>query len=93
MSYRLTVLNPMAETEVMRAAPAPRPASLDGRTLGLWWNTKKGGEVALQRLGEQLQTRYPGLRMEWFTEHYPASEETFQAGAERADVLVGATAD
>ena len=93
MAYRLSVLNPMAATEVMRGEPAARPASLDGRTLGLWWNTKKGGEVALERLAGHLGSRYPGLRVEWFSEHYPASAETLQAASERADIVIGATAD
>jgi hypothetical protein len=93
MAYRLSVLNPMANTEVMRGEPAVRPASLDGRVLGLWWNTKKGGEVALERLADHLGARFPGLRVERFNEHYPASAETLQACAERADIVIGATAD
>jgi hypothetical protein len=93
MSYRLAVLNPMARTEMIRAEPATRPPSLDGRVLGLWWNTKKGGEVALERLADHLGTRYSGLRVEWFREHYPASAETMQACAEHADVVIGSTAD
>ena len=93
MSHRLAVLNPVAEAAVVHGEPAARPASLDGKALGIWWNTKRGGEIALKRIAEHLQHKYQGLRVEWFSEHYPASAETVSACAERSDIVVGATGD
>ena len=43
-------------TDVM--APAPRPASLDGKVLGLLDNTKEKASIFLATLGERIGERY-----------------------------------
>ena len=93
MSYRLTALNPVADPVRVSGKAASRPESLAGKRLGLWWNTKSGGDVALTRIADQLKARYKDVEVEWFSEHYPASKETLRACRERSDVVVGSTGD
>jgi len=57
---KLVVANPMAASTVVTIPPAPRPRDLDGRAIGLYWNIKAGGDVALERAETQLAQRYPG---------------------------------
>ena len=49
--YQLDVMNPVAPVlgEVHATPPAPRPSSLEGKTIGLVWNGKANGDVALKR--------------------------------------------
>jgi hypothetical protein len=56
---RLVVANPLAERNVTDIRPAERPTSLGGKTIGLYWNIKAGGDVALDRAEQLLRTRYP----------------------------------
>lgn len=94
----LKVLNPVARSVEQRFDPAPRLASLDGQRVGLYWNLKDGGDVALRRVEEQLREYYPEARF-----GYHQGDKGFQmrylsaAGADRiaqeCDVVVGSTAD
>ena len=63
--YQLEVLNPVAPVlgEVEATPLAPRPSSLEGKTIGLIWNGKANGDVALRRAGEVLQQRIPGVKL------------------------------
>ncbi|MBI2906071.1 MAG: hypothetical protein HYX92_00300 [Chloroflexi bacterium] len=49
--FTLEVLNPVAVShgELKKYSLAPRPRTLDGKTVGLLWNSKRGGEVALAK--------------------------------------------
>mgnify|MGYP001462525721 CR=1 FL=1 len=59
----LKVLNPVAKRQVARqsVAPANRLARFDGQVIGLYWNYKHGGDVALERVAEILKSRYAGV--------------------------------
>ena len=64
---KLTIVNPVAEAEsgtstAQRFPPAPRPDTLDGKTIGLFWNAKAGGEIALARTRERLASIYPNAK-------------------------------
>ena len=64
---RLTIVNPIAEPharvdESNRAKPAPRPATLDGKTVALYWNGKQNGLDALAQARKNLAALYPGIR-------------------------------
>ena len=48
-----------AARNVTEIPPADRPTDLSGKTIGLYWNIKAGGDVALDRTEELLRTRYP----------------------------------
>ena len=103
MTARLTIVNPIAipegETAVAVAFPlAPRPTSLDGLRVGLFWNGKNQGDVALARTHDALSKLYEGCTFH----HYLgdkggltryASEPLKQQILAEVDVLVGTTAD
>lgn len=42
--------------------PAPRPATLDGSVVGLYWNGKQNGLIALARARVLLDKRFSGVR-------------------------------
>ncbi|MBI4012544.1 MAG: hypothetical protein HY359_09570 [Candidatus Rokubacteria bacterium] len=63
----LTVLSPVARTVEHSVKPAPRLRSLEGATIGLYWNMKAGGDAALDRTEALLRERYPGARFRRYT--------------------------
>lgn len=56
----IKVRNPVAETVVQKVEPAPRLGDLSGKRIGLYWNMKGGGDVALSHIKDVLRERYPG---------------------------------
>jgi hypothetical protein len=94
----LQVLHPVAQKVETRGANAARIGGLEGKTIGLYWNHKSGGDAALQRLGELLRARFPGLQ----TRDYVGSIGSANRFVTRDDVrrisaecvaVVGSTAD
>lgn len=99
---RLEVLNPVAEIERRSVAPAPRPSSLKGKTVGLVWNMKAGGDIALDRIASLMAERIEGVRTVRFDGafggHRIALVSQIDPGdadriAKQCDVVVGTTAD
>jgi hypothetical protein len=95
---RLEILNPVAKTVEHSVKPAPRPGTLDGLTIGLYWNMKAGGDAALDRAEERLRERFPGARFRrytgsvgWLMRHCTA-EDAERIAAE-VDAVVGTTND
>ena len=95
---RLEILNPVARTVEHSVKPATRPPTLDGLTVGLYWNMKAGGDAALDRTEERLRDRFPGLRFRrytgsvgWLMRHCTA-EDADRIAAE-VDAVVGTTND
>lgn len=100
---QLTVVNPVAVAEPTTPAAdrfplAPRPASLAGLTVGLFWNGKNHGDVALARTREAVGKLFEDVR---FVEYLgdkggltryasPALQDRIVA---ECDVVVGTTAD
>ena len=92
----LEVLNPVARQRGIESAlkANPRPASLDGKTVGLLWSGTHGGDVALKRAGKMLQEKYSDVAVNFYTGgNYPAPPEVVKQAAEECDVVIGATAD
>jgi hypothetical protein len=88
------LLDPTSEQAPARRERTPRPASLDGLTVGLLDIAKARGDVFLDRLDERLTER--GLRVErfrkpTFTKPFPVDLGR-EIGA-RADVVIEALAD
>jgi len=59
----LSIVNPVAEPhahddDAERFPPAPRPATLDGARVALYWNGKQNGPDALVRAREALEQRF-----------------------------------
>jgi hypothetical protein len=44
---------------------SPRPESLDGKRIGLLWNSKVNADIYLRRLQELLAERHQGLEFVW----------------------------
>jgi hypothetical protein len=96
MVAELVVLNPVAQlaSELGEPPPVPqRPRTLEGRRVGLYWNRKPGGNFALDRVGELLQQRYPGMETHFYNARRPISDEIIRDIKASCDVVVGATAD
>ncbi len=94
----LEILNPVAEIMPMVVPAAPRLESLDGKTIGLFWNMKAGGDVALAAVSEELAKRHPGIKFRSYTGSVgslvrlatPADQTRMAA---ECDAVVGTTAD
>ena len=54
----ITIVNPMNETVLEAAAPAPRLTGLMGKTVALLDISKPGGSVFLDRIEQLLKSRY-----------------------------------
>jgi hypothetical protein len=89
-----TVLDPTSELRPGSVPLAPRPASLEGRTVGLLDIGKPRGDVFLDRLEELLHER--GLRTERFrkpTFTKPAPVDLRHEISQRCEVVIEALAD
>ncbi len=94
----LEIMNPVAETRQSRTAAAPRLGTLDGKTIGLFWNMKAGGDIALDAIAEELGKRYSGMSFR----HYVGAvgnlvrqatpEQVEQIRAE-CDAVIGTSSD
>jgi hypothetical protein len=100
---RLTIINPIAEPHAQidssqRGKPAPRPATLDGKTVALYWNGKQNGLDALARARENLSKLYKDIRFIDIigdmggTNRYLSAEQLTYLQAE-ADAAVCTSAD
>jgi hypothetical protein len=58
---KLVVANPVAVSTRPSFRPAPRVSDLSGKRVGLYWNFKPGGNVALDHVERLLTQRYGGL--------------------------------
>jgi hypothetical protein len=95
---RLEILNPQARTVERSVKPAPRLATWEGVTLGLYWNMKAGGDFALDRTEQRLAERFPGVRFRrytgsvgWLMRHCTA--EDADRIASEVHAVVGTTCD
>ncbi len=91
-------LNPVAAIAKRTASPAPRPDSLDGKTLGLYWNNKTGGNIALRAAAVHLLKRYPTLKVREYqgsvgsTTRYMTPKDASLIASE-CTAVIGSTAD
>ena len=98
------LVNPSGEIERYAVPPADRISSLEGKTIVLRWNGKNNGDVALNRLGELLQKKYPAVKIVKSYETDPsiniisASAQNSQRITDyiktlKPDLVIGSTAD
>lgn len=94
----LRIYNPVAELVQTKLAPAKRLADLNGKRIGLYWNMKAGGDIALARTEELLRQRYPRATFThhrgsvgWMMRH--ATDADAERVAAECDAVVGTTAD
>ena len=95
---RLEILNPIAKVVEHSVKPAPRLKTLDGATIGLYWNIKAGGDAALDRTEQLIRQRYPTAKFKrymgsvgWLMRHCTA-EDADRIAAE-VHAVVGTTND
>jgi hypothetical protein len=92
----LRVLNPIGILAFTPLPPAPRLKDLNNKKIGLYWNHKARGNVALDRVREVFSERYQGMSFEWFETpiSVEASEEWFANVKKRGvDGVVASTGD
>jgi hypothetical protein len=90
------VFNPVAVSEGSRIQPAPRPKELKNKRIGLHWNSKVNGDVALGRIAELLTGRFMGVEFKVFTSgvHSALKKEYLEEMQEwKPDAVIGSTAD
>ena len=94
MSESSVLLDPTAETAPAARPRAPRPASLEGLTVGLLDISKPRGDVFLDRLAELLARR--GVTIRRYrkpTYTRPAPDQLGQQLARECDLVVEGLAD
>ncbi len=90
----LEVLNPVAATrDPEPTKTAPRPRSLEGKTVGLLWNGSPGGDAALKRVGELIGARVKDVRIKFYSGTKPVHKALLEKARQECDVFIGATAD
>jgi hypothetical protein len=89
----MKVLNPVASQDTREFPLAARASSLDGVTLGLAWNGKPGGEIALERIAQKIQERHSDVKVLKLYDDIPFGRETIDKCIAKADVVVGSTGD
>ena len=96
---KLRVLSPVAKTKTDKVQAAPRPADLSGKTIGLYWNLKGGGDIVLKNTSELLTNKYPGIKFkDFFGSRTQAIVRTVTAEdadriSKECDAIVSSTAD
>lgn len=90
-----TVLDPTSERHVAERARLERPASLDGKVVGLLDISKPRGNVFLDRLEEELRGRGAAdvLRYSKPTYTKPAPVDLRHEIATKCDLVIEALAD
>jgi hypothetical protein len=89
----LEIMNPVAKRTGGEVAPAPRLDTLAGKTIGIYWNTKVGGDVALQRVAEIIQNDYPEVRFNNYVHHPPVPSDMIDEMLSQCDAVIGSTGD
>lgn len=94
----LGVLNPVAEVKKEKIEIAPRLPDLRGKTIGLYWNMKPGGDVMQEQTCELLKQRHPEIKFKNYTGAVGSltkylTEEQADLIAGECEAVVGYTAD
>ncbi len=89
-----TLLDPTSERSPGTRERAPRPSSLDGKTIGLLDITKARGDVFLDRIAEHLERRgHTVARFAKPTFTKPAPIDLRHEISAKCDVVIEALAD
>ena len=93
--FTLEVLNPVAqcEGETKVSMAARRPHSLDGLTLGLIWNAKRGGDIALDKAGQLVSSNFKNVKVIRYDGSMPCEKELMKRAKQECDVFIGSTGD
>lgn len=88
------VLSPWAAADPVppKGLTAPRPASLEGKKIGLYNNTKKAAQPILTALEKELNGRFPTSQISWCNLHQTSTPE-FDNWLKNLDAVVAAVGD
>ena len=89
-------LDPRDEDQPVRAVLAARPASLDGKVLGLLSNNKPHSEELLRMMSGIIGQRYALKDVMEYNKgghQWPADASALEELARRCDVMIHATAE
>ncbi len=94
----LEILNPVAEIKRGKVEPAKRPSTLEGKTIGLYWNQKPGGDIALGHMARELSKRFPRVTFKEYvgsvgSPSRQATAEDVARMAKEVDAVIGSNAD
>jgi hypothetical protein len=95
---KLVVANPMATSTVLTIKPAKRLGNLAGKTIGLYWNIKAGGDMALDEVERLLERNYPEVSLVRLVGSIGSTVRHLTPGdtekiAATCDAVVGTTGD
>ena len=95
MAGYLEVLNPVADlySESTQFSAARRPPSLEGKRVGLYWNYKPGGNIALETVQRALEARYDNIQVKMYPAPRPVPKNVLEAVQKECDAVIGSTAD
>ncbi len=100
---KLQIMSPAADRIDFKVPPAPRLASLEGKTIGLYNNMTGGADIAVERVAERISQRFPNVKFERYggdlktgrpalsRGNHIDAEEAARIAAE-VDAMIGATA-
>jgi|SRR3954470_20907163 hypothetical protein len=92
--------SPAGELRQAAVAAAERSSGFAGRTIGLFWNGKPGGDVFLEEVGRELSQRFQGAKVLKIWEarpdtvtSYGNSAANLEYMARSADLVIAASSD
>jgi hypothetical protein len=102
-SMKVQIMSPAADRVDFKVPPAPRLASLEGKTIGLYNNMTGGADIAVDRVAEHLSRRYPQVKFERYGGDLRPGRPALSRGnhideeeaaliAAEVDAVIGATA-
>jgi len=94
----LQVLNPVSRRVEEAGTTANRLANLEGMRIGLYWNHKPGGDLALRRAGQLLMDRFPGLETKMYVgsiggAYHQITKDDVERMKEECSAVIGTTGD
>jgi hypothetical protein len=100
---KLQIMSPAADRVDFKVPPAPRLASLEGKTIGLYNNMTGGADVAVERVAEHIVQRFPNVKFERYGGNLRPGRPALSRGnhiddaeaariAAEVDAMIGATA-
>lgn len=93
---RIEVVNPVAEVRPQAVMPAKRLDSLEGKRIGLWWNSKARGDVALATAAEAIGRRFKNVSFVNFSQQYDHGRhfpERYDEVKASCDAVIATTGD
>jgi hypothetical protein len=92
----MEILDPTTEAAAQSIAYAPRPASLEGKRVGLIENTKFNSDRLLAKIGDILKAEYGAAETRMWRKHnssVPAHQEIIEELKRTCDVMVAGIGD